>query len=347
MFLLPASALVLLGLIPASVRGQAQDTNSLLNDLRNIQFPPPGQAAASMGPTGGLGGGLGGGLPSSFGMPSASLPNMGGLPPLGGQQQIQTEIPHDLGCSEGPRAQAWQSAKRHFRKVFGEAGVAPFSLATPEEMAGAMEAAMKDLNAVDALKPETQDDCGFGKLFLQLLSIVMSDDPLAFSEVIRGVEQIASPVLTLLLDIPWAGTAQSGWPFFGLFAQANLRKHTVPGALNAEQVDGFDDPNAQQFLAYLAEAVPNLDLGAMAQAGGLYLNAPTQGQALGPMTAIAAQAAVAPLEPRIEGLNLLQKSFKQVVQSGPELDIALSTRWPLWTLLHLAVTPLAVSGSQD
>lgn len=284
-----------------------------------------------------------------FSAPFFLLPFVVHAQPAGVEQgqQLQMEIPPDLGCSEGPRAAVWQSVKGHIRKVFGESGTPPFTQASPDDIAAALSASMEELNAVDALKPETGDNCDFGKLFVRLLSISLSDDPLSVSKAIRESDQFASPVLTLLLDIPWVGTAQSGWPFFGLLAQVNLRKRYVPDSLNHEQLDGFYEPAAEEFLAKLANAMPDLDLATMAMAAGSYMNSPITGSALGHMTAMCAQAAVSPLQPRLQGLQVIQSAFKQMVANKEELDVALSTRWPLWTLLHLAVSPLTVAGSDE
>ena len=52
-------------------------------------------------------------------------------------------------------------------------------------------------------------------------------------------EAFASPVLTLLLDIPWVATALSGWPLFGLMAQMSLRKaEALNGLIDQNQIDG-------------------------------------------------------------------------------------------------------------
>merc|ERR1712232_1375771 len=110
-------------------------------------------------------------------------------------------------------------------------------------MNSALETVLRELNRVDALRPDSATECGLGKLCLQLLSFAALEDPQPLTQLFGGIEQIASPVLTMILDVPWPALAQSGWPLFGLLGQLNLRKvQHVPGALNSDSVDGLDDP---------------------------------------------------------------------------------------------------------
>lgn len=386
--------------------GTAPSTNSLLNDLRAIQFPPGGQQQQQQGQaTGGLGmgggmGGFGGGMgatgfgatgqqaptvgggafggggfgglgafgagaaqPQGMGMglgggmqqPGGMGMGMGGMPPMGAQPGAQAaqapgadEGTMDLLCMDGPRAAAWQQVKRRFNAIF-ESGQGPFMLAPREALQASMEGALNDLKSVGGLSPEAAEECGLGKLTLQLLSFAAIDDPTALVQLFGSFEQLTSPVLTMLLDVPWAALAASGWPIFGLMGQMNLRKQHVEGAMNTEALDGLADPISQQFLAYLLTALQNGDANMMQQAGAAYLQADGEspqggsGSALGPLTAIAAQAAAAAnVQDRGAFLQGMQQGFKQVIGSGPELDIALSTNWPLWGLLHVSMSSFAI-----
>merc|ERR1719188_709643 len=253
-----------------------------------------------------------------------------------------SEPPEDLSCSAGPRAAAWGSAKQRFRSVFAgtaAGGTTPFQLASRELLTAAMQGAIQDLKAVNALGPEAVDECGFGKLCLQLLSFAAIDDPSVLPQLFSGLEQLASPVLTLMLDIPWALLGQTGFPFFGLLAQLNLRKGHVPGAFNSEAVDGLDDPVGRTFQAELTAALQGAGSGdAVEKASAAFLARESKGSALGPLTAMAAQAAtVAGVQERVAILQGLQTGFQQVIGNAGELDIALSTQWPLWGLIHVAV----------
>jgi len=254
------------------------------------------------------------------------------------------EPPMDLACAASPRAAGWAGAKRHFQALFAPPGGSPLMLPSKEAVSAALEAAMRELQAVQALSPQAADDCGLGKLCLQLLSIAGIEDPTALAQLFQGLEQLASPVLTMLLDVPWAATGQSGWPLFGLLSLINLRKGTVPEALNVVAVDGLNDALGQAFQVEIIAALQAGDGGALERAGAAFLQRPdSQGSALAPLTAIAAQALGTSDVGRRMGLfETLQGVMKQVIGSPAELDIGLSTRWPLWGLLHMAMEPLAV-----
>jgi len=205
-----------------------------------------------------------------------------------------------------------------------------------------MEAGVQTLKAAGALSPEAADECGLGKLCIQLFSFAAIDDPQVLPQLFSGFEPLASPVLTMLLDMPWAALAQAGWPIFGLLSQINLRKAQI-GALNDDAVDGMDAPAAKQFQAELAIALSSKDGLAAQRAASTYLAGGVQGaSALGPLTAMATQAMASP-EPqeRMQLLDVMQQAFKQVIGSGPELDLALSTKWPLWGMLHAALDAFA------
>lgn len=283
-----------------------------------------GQFGGGGAPGGAFGGGLGG-VPGAMG--GAAQPAEGGGEGL-----------EDMPCSTGAHAAAWASVKQRFRAVTS----APLGMAPREVLMGALEEAMQDLKAAQALAPESASECGLGKLCLQLLSIVTIDDPAALTQLFSSIEQIASPVLTLLLDVPWAAVAQAGWPFFGLLAQLNLRKGHTPGALNTEAIDGLDDPTTRAFHGELTAALGK-DGAALEAAAQAFLQKELQaGSAMGPLTAMAAQAAGTPQTPvRQQMLTGMQAGMKQVIGSAAELDIALSTQWPVWGLLHVGVDSLA------
>merc|ERR1719253_1873043 len=81
------------------------------------------------------------------------------------------------------------------------------------------------------------------------------EDTAGLMQLFSSVEPIASPVLTLLLDVPWAALAQAGWPFFGLLSQLNHRKINSPEAIKMEAVDGMGDPSTYQFFHDLQVAL--------------------------------------------------------------------------------------------
>merc|ERR1711879_178244 len=114
---------------------------------------------------------------------------------------------------------------------------------------------------------------------------------------------LSSPLMTLMLDIPWIATAQAGWPFFGLLSQLSMRAQQTEGVVNSLEADGLDTPAAQQFFQNIAVSVPSLDIGAIAEASVAYTELPPEGNALSLLTALAAQAAVMPLEQRARVLQ--------------------------------------------
>merc|ERR1719464_1852738 len=115
---------------------------------------------------------FGGGVPQGMGM---GMPQgMGGVPMGGGMQQ--PDAPPDLACSASPRTPAWAAAKQHFRGLFPGGAAVP-QLASREAMTASMEGALRDLKAMEALGSQAADECGLGKLCLQLLSFGSIDDP--------------------------------------------------------------------------------------------------------------------------------------------------------------------------
>lgn len=276
------------------------------------------------------------------------LRNMGGAQPMGGAmggaamggqpQQATIELPDDLGCASGPHAAAWGQTKKRFRALFS---ASPFALVDRAALSAAVDGALADLKSVGAL--QAADQCGVGKLCLQLLSFANVDDPTALVQLFAGFEQLTSPVLTLLLDVPWAVLAQSGWPVFAMLAQLNMRKGQVPEALNSEAVDGLNDPTGQEFMAYLMAGLQAGNIPAVEQVSAAFLQmGGVQGSsALAPLTALAAQGTGSRgVQAHLEVLRSLQDAFKQVIGSGDELDVALSTRWPLWGFVHVGVDAL-------
>jgi len=363
---------MLLALVPTvalpSVMAQpTSSTSGLLNDLRAIQFPAgaagapaqppmmpfgaanqgqaglPGMASAAVGSLGGISfsgpggaGSFGGGsmgLGANFGGPGTmpTAPAAGGMPTT-----LAGEPPEDMSCAATPRAAAWTVVKQHFQGIVAPSP--PMQLASREAMSSGMEAVVSHLKSTGALTPETANECGLGKLCLQLLSFALVDDPGALVQLFTGFEELASPVLTLLLDVPWALLGASGFPFFGLLAQINLRRAHVPGALNNDAIDGLDDPAAKAYQAELLAALAAGGTASVDKASAAFMQRESQASALGPLTALAAQAAGgAPQQERLAFLQGLQLGFKQAIGNARELDIAMGTQWPLWSVLQLAV----------
>lgn len=247
-----------------------------------------------------------------------------------------------MACSSGRTAAGWGTAKLRFQALLAQAsggalGQQPLQLAAKEALSAALEGAIRDLKAVDAFSPQVADDCGMGKLCLQLLSMASLDDTTALAQLFSSLEQLSSPTLTMLLDVPWAVLAQTGWPFFGLLAQLHLRKAQIPVAMNNEALDGLDSAEGKTFQATLTSALSTGNGKLLEQASAVYLQKEAKGSALGSLTALGAQAALTQPQDRLAILQAMQQAFRQVIGNGEELDIALGTRWPLWGLLHASV----------
>lgn len=247
----------------------------------------------------------------------------------------------DLGCNEGPQAAVWKEVKMDFRGLFPESGP-PAKPVTREVLVNALDRAMKRLTDAKALASDAQE-CGLGRVSLQLVTFASTEDPAALAQLFSGVERLTSPVLTMLLDTNWIQVAQSGWPLFGLLAQISLTKQRE-GLLSGEQVDGLDDPTARSVFDAFSSALEKEDHGEIVQTSATFLNTetPEAKSPFGTLTAFAGRAAALPAQERAQALQSMQAAFKQMIGDGVELDVALGTRWPLWGLTHAAVDPFFV-----
>lgn len=260
------------------------------------------------------------------------------------QQVQQVTVPGDMACTEGPRAKEWGAVKRRFRSLFDGAS-GPFQPVKPEALVATLKDSIADVEAVRGLSTDADavNECGFGKLFIQLLSLVTVEDPMGIAQYFQEHQAISSPVLTMLLDIPWIAMAQSGWPFFGVMAQINYQKSMLLSpVLNLEAVDGLADEAVKAFFDVMQEARGNGDMLSMATASGMYLrNIPT-GSPYASLTAMATQTAISmDIQERLKGIETLQQLVKQAMTTPAELDIALTMRWPLWGFLHVCVDVFA------
>lgn len=249
----------------------------------------------------------------------------------------QVELPQDMSCSSGPHAKAWGSVKELFNTAV-VAGGSPMVVSTHQSMAAALDAAMEQLTKSKAFTSATVGECAIGRLCLQLLTLAARGDAETLLKAFSELEQIASPTLTVLLDVPWLSLAQSGWPVFGLLSQMNLHKHQVIPGLSIGDLDGTKDPLVKLFRSSVTEMVAAADLRSMDKVATAFLDSKPTGSAMAIFTAVAVQAA-AMVQPqaRAELVQALQKAFRQMVGSAEELDLAMSTQWPMWGLLHISV----------
>jgi len=205
-----------------------------------------------------------------------------------------------------------------------------------------MEIAIQELKAAGALSTEASDECGLGKLALQLVSLATVEDPAAMAQVFSSLEPVASPVLTMMLDVNWLVVAQSGWPLFGLINLINLRKQEIKGGINPDVLDGLDTPTGQAFMGEIGRVLMQGSMPALDVLADEFLKiistdpqaAPTP---LSQFTALACHAVARPnLQEKAAFMQVLQDGFKQAVGNAQEFDIMVSTSWPLWAFIHLA-----------
>jgi hypothetical protein len=196
-----------------------------------------------------------------------------------------------------------------------------------------------DVQAVDGFATNARHECGVGKLFIQVLSVATMDDPASIAQFLQEQPTLSSPILTLLLDIPWVSTALSGWPLFGILAQVAMHKVDVmQGVLNHDAVDGLLDDAGRSFFTEVYGASRKSDLASMYQASHQYLQQPNNANALGQMTALATETVLqTDVKVRMENVQWLQQQMRKVISTPAELDLALTSRWPLWATLHMSV----------
>jgi len=259
-------------------------------------------------------------------------------------QQPQVQEPEDMGCTAGPRAAKWQQVKKRFRDLFQGAG-GPFSSVAPDALVAAVKDSIADIEGVRGFSGDADavNECGFGKLFIQLMSLCTVEEPSGIVQYFQERPNVASPVMTMLLDIPWVSMAQSGWPFFAILSQLSYQKvRLLEGMLNLEAVDGLANEAIAAYFEVMSNAQKSGDMLAMATASQMFLRNAPVGSPYGTLTAMATTTAVTmDIQERLKGITGLQEGLRQAMTTASELDIALTIRWPLWGFLHVAVDVFA------
>lgn len=258
--------------------------------------------------------------------------------------QPEQVVPADMSCAVGPRAAQWGRVKQRFRTLFG-GPAGPFNPVAQDSLVNAVTESIAEVDAVRGLSVDADavNECGIGKVFIQLLSLVTVEEPAAIAQYFQEHPSIASPVLTMLLDIPWVSLAQSGWPFFSALAQINYQKSKLLSPiLNNAAVDGLANEAITAYFDLMTGSQKNGDMLGMAQASQMYLTNPPPGSPYATLTAMATQSAISmDIQERFKGIQNLQEGFRQALTTPAELDIALTIRWPLWGLLDVSVDVFA------
>jgi len=265
------------------------------------------------------------------------------LPPLV-VAQAEGPLPPDMGCLAGKRAAEWGKVKRRLRGLF-DGAKGPFQQLPTDDLVAAVKGSLADLEAVGGMSSDTDavNECGFGKLFIQLVGLATIEDPASLAQYFQDHQAAASPVLTMLLDIPWVAMAQSGWPFFGVLAQINYQKaKLLAPMLDTKAIDGLANEAVVAYFDVMKEAQQNSDMMGMAAASNMYLRNVPPGSPYASLTALSTQAALEMnIGERLKAVQTLQDLFRQAVTSPNELDIALTIQWPLWGFLHASVDVFA------
>jgi len=253
-------------------------------------------------------------------------------------------VPSDMGCTAGPRSVEWGRVKQRFRSLF-EGGDGPFKPVPVETIASTLSGSVADLEPSRGLSGDADAvvECGIGKLFIKLLALAAVEDPQSIAQYFTENSDITSPIMTMLLDIPWASVAQSGWPFFGVLAQINYQKVKVLSPmLDVAAIDGLVNEPILAYFELMMASQQSGDMLAMAAASEMYLRDPPEGSPYAGLTAMASRAAFSmDVQERLQAIGTLQDAFKQALREPSELDIALTIRWPLWGFLHVCIDVFA------
>eukprot|EP00929_Paragymnodinium_shiwhaense_P018816 TRINITY_DN1302_c0_g1_i1.p1 TRINITY_DN1302_c0_g1~~TRINITY_DN1302_c0_g1_i1.p1 ORF type:complete len:277 (-),score=95.60 TRINITY_DN1302_c0_g1_i1:173-1003(-) len=253
--------------------------------------------------------------------------------------RAQGDIPEDMGCEKGKHAAVWLSVKKSFRTLIDETS-GPFSPVKNEAIKTVVDNAVAQVKAAGGFEKAAEGECGLGRLSIQLLTLATLTDPQAAAQSLQELQAISSPVLTLLLDVPWVATALSGWPMFGILAQVGLHKvQVLQGMLNNDALDGLQRDIDKAYFQEINTAASKGDLISMVESSVKYMSSGGEGGGiLAPLTAMASQAAVqTEVQQRMEAATQLQNAFRGVIGTPAELDLSLTTRWPLWGLVHVTV----------
>ncbi|KAF4660617.1 hypothetical protein FOL47_007077 [Perkinsus chesapeaki] len=269
---------------------------------------------------------------------------------------IEESIPQppevlDLSC--GPR---WQESKRLLASLLMQPEASLQILADPDLMD--LEQVATETLPVDLLA--TTADCGLARLTTQLMGVIGAIGAVgseAVSEALISNEKLHSPLMTVLVDIPWQKVHASGWPFFPLMAQWQLRN--LQAGMLAAGKDDIEDPIVNQFYTVSSEALTGGDLSQLAVACQGLLSSDVAGNdtfvRLHPIPFTMALAGVAATtddrDYRSSLLNAAQDIIAFDISSAPigaaALSESLHSMWPVWPVVSLALSALAMDGGHD
>jgi hypothetical protein len=258
-----------------------------------------------------------------------------------------TEEHLDLLC--GTR---WHEAKRLLGSVFFDPAVALMTLSN-EDVNSVLHTAA---NAFPQDLLSYSSECGLARLMTQLLQLVAKfgepgTSPSMVNEAILATEPVHSPLLTVLLDIPWVDTINSGWPYFQLMGQVQMRNWQDPNRQNPLPRDLIvQDESMTQFYTTVMTAVEAQDFNLLVQASSLFLEfAGEEAQQLAlkhPMAFVTAIAGVSvgvsdPVQ-KASLFDQMQSVMVAAIHTPEDLVYVLNTSWPIWSLINLSI--MAATG---
>jgi len=250
----------------------------------------------------------------------------------------EDEIP-DMECKDSI---AWLEAQKILVELFND-----------DAAFGAMEKAELETGLHHIMEKVSKhirlDECGVGKLMVQLLAIIAADiDGKVIIESF-GSESITSPIMTVALDIPWVVSRK--WPVMGLFAQ--MASRLVSSFPNEAETDGLTTQEIISVAMSFSQGVIDEDWSGIAETSQTFIeNAETliPIAPLGYITSLFAHAAVITKHPEAienpkhnpaELIMLAQETLRHLVREPGQLLAVLGTRWPLWGMAHLAMNGIA------
>jgi hypothetical protein len=249
-----------------------------------------------------------------------------------------TEYP-DLAC-ENTRHAEWLEIKRSIGSRFGpwQAGVAAINRT---ELHGELEAAIMRLQAVH----HEIDECGMGRLCMTLFALAAGEAGGSLS----ATPSLHSPLLTILLDVPWTNIMLSGWPLFGILSQLNLQQK--------QKSDLPTTGGSAEYFTALRSAISDQRPEVLASLGADFVKQQDEsGTAVEPQTgvmpalcALASQllgtGVFADLARAEESLRHMQSFYKQAVNGIDDLQSTIDSAWPLYGVLNAAAVELAAASA--
>jgi len=239
----------------------------------------------------------------------------------------------DLTCMKSAQVQTWLKVQQTFQYILGP-GAGFGALSKEQTLEPALDSIMEDIASIPK---ENAGDCTIGQLMLQLLKVITVDSDGELIGKLKNQATLSSPILTLLLDVPWT-TYQPQWPIFGLLAQAAVKRsqtHT-----NTEAVDGFTHPQLKDFASAMNHAIREANLEDLKGLSRSFIDSGSSAMEASPiafLTAVFTQAATAPTKQEAQSMfSDAQILMKNMITSPDGLEVTLGSRWPLWGMAYLA-----------